>query len=266
MRYFYHYGSLRSCRDWRNLRRLMAYNKLVLSSPERFNDPFDCRALFSLKRSDESCIRKFFAERYRIEHPDAKAEEPELVADLIIQNEWHRNSQRWQVRMEEVQKALEKQAACLRVYCLTEFYNKLLMWGHYADNHRGYCLQFSMSVLDSPDKLGKVKYKDYPTFTNYYYSDRKNSFFMLRKSAEWEYEQEWRLVYDVRDFGHEEGIFILRLPIDALVGIILGCAMASTSKKRIRKWAAERATEKHLRVFEARRSAESYSVVIDGLD
>lgn len=237
-----------------------------MSSPERFNDPFDCSALFSLKKSDEPCVRAFFAERYRLEHPNAKAGEPELIADLIIKNEWHRNSQRWRVRMEEVEKALEKQAACLRVYCLTEFYNKLLMWGHYADNHRGYCLILSMSVLDSPDKLGKVKYKDYPTFTDYCYSDRKSSFFMLHKSPEWEHEQEWRLVYDIRDFGHEEGVFILELPIDAIVGIILGCAMDSASKKRIQKWAKERTIDKHLEVFEARRSAESYSIVVDGFD
>ena len=88
VKYLYHYGSLRSCISWRNLRRLTIYNRLVLQSPTRFNDPFDCRALFSVKQSDEAFLRKFFAKQHLLTHPNTKVEEAESVADLIIQNEW----------------------------------------------------------------------------------------------------------------------------------------------------------------------------------
>ncbi len=266
MEYLYHYGPLRSQRNWQNLKQSIIDNKLFLSSPDGFNDPFDCLSLFSVKKSDEPCVRAFFAERYREDHPNAKENEPELVADLIVRKEWQKNSIRWKKRIVDVQNILKKQASCLRIYCFSELYNQLLMWAHYGDNHRGYCLIFKKDVLDSPDKLAKVEYHDYPTFTDYYYSNRTASYFMLRKSTDWEYEQEWRIVYDIRVFGHEDGLFVLELPEDTISGIILGCQMDLTSKEKIRNLVDRRKTENQFKIFEAQKSKDSYSIIVDGFD
>ena len=33
-----------------------------------------------------------------------------------------------------------------RIYCLTPIPNNILMWSHYADNHKGICLEFDTSI------------------------------------------------------------------------------------------------------------------------
>ena len=52
----------------------------------------------------------------------------------------HRNILVQSAIVEDIQKRIN---ACA-VFFLTDHFNDLLMWSHYADRHRGLCLQFRM--------------------------------------------------------------------------------------------------------------------------
>jgi hypothetical protein len=106
--------------------------------------------------------------------------------------------------------------------------SNLLMWAHYADFHKGICLQFDFpdhqSIVQPPAQCGplfvvpvKVTYAEkrpeFPIF-NRTANDVENYF--TTKSTEWDYEDEYRAVIPN---------YIGTAPYDPkfLTGIILGC-------------------------------------------
>ena len=72
-----------------------------------------------------------------------------------------------------------------RVYCLGPDPKNLLMWSHYADSHRGICLEFSLSNKIFCGAL-KCEYSaTYPIMTLYDDSDEALMLSLLAKSDVW---------------------------------------------------------------------------------
>lgn len=113
--------------------------------------------------------------------------------------------------------------------------DNILMWSHYADQHKGFCIEFNRS----PDNdLGNIKmtqpvkyYYDYPDVNpldsdgNIDESIHKKMLFS--KAKDWAYEKEWRLTY-------EEGDKEEPMPGD-ITSIIFGLRMPDEHKNYIRK-------------------------------
>jgi hypothetical protein len=96
----------------------------------------------------------------------------------------------------------------LSICCFSETRDSMLMWTHYADQHRGCCLEFDIRHLFVPDGLGPllpVLYTDRPFDVTTYYSaiaagGGNNWAAMIgscHKTTAWSYEKEWRLVFPV---------------------------------------------------------------------
>jgi hypothetical protein len=85
-----------------------------------------------------------------------------------------------------------------RVYCLGPDSGNLLMWAHYADNHRGVCLEF-----DTRDEVMcfplRVEYSaQFPVMRAYTTDLVDNLVPLLSKSDVWAYEREYRLIAQER--------------------------------------------------------------------
>ncbi|MBO4468676.1 MAG: DUF2971 domain-containing protein, partial [Clostridia bacterium] len=88
-----------------------------------------------------------------------------------------------------------------KIACFSETKASIPMWAYYANNHKGVCLEYDLSRLDSnnedENELKKAFYK-------IYYSDcrptegQKDSAFVV-KGLQWAHEQEWRLICDTPD-------------------------------------------------------------------
>jgi Protein of unknown function (DUF2971) len=101
------------------------------------------------------------------------------------------------------------------------------MWSHYADDHRGICLQFSVgNVLFS--RAARVVYlPEYPKLMPWEINANPARVMelILTKSKDWDYENEYRIVsvdmpQDSVQFLND-GFF--RLPRGALQAVIIGC-------------------------------------------
>jgi hypothetical protein len=80
-----------------------------------------------------------------------------------------------------------------RIYCLTPHPDLTLMWSHYADNHRGICLEFSTENNDLFSNACKVSYrKEYPQWSLHTMDEYLEVF--LTKSDDWKYEEEYRII------------------------------------------------------------------------
>jgi len=102
------------------------------------------------------------------------------------------------------------------VTCFSETYDNELMWAHYADKHRGICVEYDMSKMENDPNISYNKFFTYPVIYsesrpqipvvlnrigkhNYSISEGKYSLsdrylYLLTKSKAWKYEQEWRMI------------------------------------------------------------------------
>jgi hypothetical protein len=123
------------------------------------------------------------------------------------------NSSR-QVASDNVKEFSEKRG----VSCFSEDNADLLMWSHYGENHKGFCLEFDTSYFS---KFSKVKYSaTMPIFDPLpvLKHDLEDNDFMSifsTKSLSWSYEKEWRLL-------HAEANKFYHYPREALTGVYFG--------------------------------------------
>ncbi|MBE6317582.1 MAG: DUF2971 domain-containing protein [Bacteroidales bacterium] len=106
------------------------------------------------------------------------------------------------------------------------------MWAHYAQNHKGVCIEIDTDKLIVPDTI-KGCWIDYngkfpPPFTReqnieQYFQDN-DKFILYTKSPEWEYEQEYRFISSSEEYLDITG---------AITHIYCGCRMCSLTQKRI---------------------------------
>jgi hypothetical protein len=86
------------------------------------------------------------------------------------------------------------------VTCFSEKKDDLLMWGHYGDGYRGFCLEFRAQG-DLFEKIREVKYVDQiPAIdvVSLLIDKDVNHVDLLycTKSIKWQYEKEWRLIHE----------------------------------------------------------------------
>jgi hypothetical protein len=158
-----------------------------------------------------------------------------------------------------VLKSAEQAGVC----SLADDPTNILMWGHYAHNHTGVCIQFE--VAGSPSRLlaaVRVNYSDvYPTFDWKEDSDSQLKTMLFQKSSHWSYERERRIFCPECVSTH------YAFNPKVCSGVIAGC-LASTGLLDFLddcNVARERKGWPKFRVYRAHRSATKYKLLIHPL-
>lgn len=125
----------------------------------------------------------------------------------------------------EIDKFLNAFKNKILVSCFTTINNNMPMWAHYANNHKGYCVEYEINDTEKiyPVFYEQFRNKNSEELTNMvkelydYYSDLKNhkiefykifSYFYLSlccKNKFWEYENEYRMLYRTDESGVYKG-------------------------------------------------------------
>lgn len=229
--FFYKYCRLNEDnREW--IERLFRCNELYFSSPPQFNDPFDCRvqAFFDATDDDwEYYLDGMLKER----HPDWDYDDRQIIVRQLIKEGWLKDPMAQQEIVNDVQKTIDTIGVC----CLSEVRDDSLMWSHYADGHRGLCVQFSIKADIHPfgKSLFKVEYaSSYPQIHVVGNRENQTRKILLTKAAFWKHEKEWRIL----DPYNGPGIRVF--PAEMLTGVIFGCDMSHEDRQLIREWARGR--------------------------
>ena len=200
-------------------------NRTVWSAkPDSFNDPFDCKIPFNNYINLQEL--EHFLPRYKnfkgISEKQLE-EEMKKIRDSRGQVDAE-FSKIWSI----VLQASDDQLGNSGVFCLSQYNTNILMWSHYADNHKGFCIEFvrsSQNDLGDYEKTRRVRYRpDYPSISPLSTDAFDLKFFT--KALDWKYEKEWRLV-------NEEGNIEKPLPGD-ISAIIFGLRMAERHKETIK--------------------------------
>lgn len=183
---------------------------LYFANPRSFNDPLDCelaiepdigpkkmadllKALFGPEREDHWHHDIASSVHYASEHGDIKVpgDAREYLKRMLAESIGN------QIRKEfDTRGVLAFSATC----------ESVLMWSHYADEHRGICIEFDTSELPH-NQLSNVRYDgDRSVKASDVYawklggdeSAAKRAFdtHFYSKAPDWHYEQEWRDIGD----------------------------------------------------------------------
>lgn len=121
------------------------------------------------------------------------------------------------------------------ILCLSECYDNLLMWAHYADSHKGFVIEFDeqntffdqrVSQNDELRYLRKVQYSETRPSRPFADIDSLDAF--LTKSSHWAYEQEWRMLLPLEQATRITQVkpipvHLFTLPPSAFRSIYFGC-------------------------------------------
>jgi hypothetical protein len=137
-------------------------------------------------------------------------------------------------------KDISRRAAARRLVCASLVYDSILMWSHYADNHRGLVLAFDTTKIPfsqiPPDCWLTVKYSNKKADYVYSHKDRqfRRKMFAVAasKASGWSYEQEIRIILaagsPLRD-GH-----FLRLAPETIAAVYCGYRVSSADENAVR--------------------------------
>jgi len=205
--------------------------QLWFNAPIRFNDPFDCALpIFDSSRlTDADFLRAF--NYYKEHHPTSQyivdvmcpgGVPTQGFRDLILRSVEDGFAERRKIQLEQ------RGVACFSAKPLD-----ITMWSHYADGHRGFCLEFDTSVKPFTDSY-HVRYAEAFPYVNPVdiiieptNDDPENELLVasvLTKASCWQYEEEWRIM-------HMEPNKLFGYDWRALTGIYFGAAMAPAHKE-----------------------------------
>ena len=120
----------------------------------------------------------------------------------------------------------------IRLCSLAKTYTDILMWSHYADSNKGFCIELEVDT-DSNDSKAKITYdKDLWTPAIYYDDIIKD--IMSHKLYPWQNEQEVRILRNITGFNAEPFLNI------KITKVYLGCALSDEKvtkySRRIQSW------------------------------
>ncbi len=107
----------------------------------------------------------------------------------------------------------------------------ILMWSHYADQHKGFVLQFDI-VHDVRNFLPiiKVNYSNkYPLINWSKLTPAVTAIALKRKHKEWEYEKEWRII------NTSGARTYFKFKPEVIIGLTFGCRASERFKNKIFK-------------------------------
>jgi hypothetical protein len=152
----------------------------------------------------------------------------------------------------------------MKVCSFCESNQQLLMWSHYADSHKGFCVEYDISQWRPDDKRKRILYP--VVYQDYFYDSTEhlisqienkefNNLYPLiscaTKSKEWEYEQEWRFIFNIGDSFKKQNY-----PMNCQTKVFLGNRMTESNQKEI----IEICKAKNLTAYKAHPSTENYGL------
>ncbi len=243
-------------------------NRLYYCSPNQFNDPFDCRLHPSFEGSPEEFrrIAKWLADRRVPNAPRSVRRAMARGAGRRVNAEFiERIFQKWQ------REVLDESG----ILCMTENRGDILMWSHYAEGHKGVCLEFECQI-GGTIPLPVIYAEEIPplNFAKTFASTEARSdgereallefgkLIFLTKAMNWKYEREWRYIDFALDGVRRVGLH--NFPSRFLTGLILGCQIDGSERVELLELARNRSAP--LSVYQAVKKPSQFELEITPID
>lgn len=203
-------------------------NTVWLADPESLNDPYDCSHALNLRKLDLDFYRSppsDFIDLLPKEHLESgildqlkSSENPtETLIDLMLVSEPKEQRDAMKQALLSAMSAMNagiakkfitKMKTAFKLCSFSERVDSTLMWSHYANYHKGFCIEYDIKSVPPDNYVSRFLYPvaysdsipdltahtqrgiDDPEFNNLY-----PNLIGLRKASDWAYEREWRLLF-----------------------------------------------------------------------
>jgi hypothetical protein len=194
--------------------------RLWFSALRDFNDPFD--GMPSFERVVSEIVERVLRKQYALLPPTDASSWPAFRRKMEVE----RAGTTADLLRTMLDNFREKSSQSFHVFCFTAKKPDTVMWGHYADCHRGFVIEFDAS---HPlfDKLSEVHYQESRPEP-----EKPGDFRYLHvKDTLWQDEHEYRLIKKLAEL--EEGVRsdgerlrFVPLHTEAVKAVFLGCQMS----------------------------------------
>ena len=157
------------------------------------------------------------------------------------------------------------------ILSLSRIHDSLLMWAHYADYHRGFVIGFDegnaffkgAEPVSGLQRLSPVEYKEKRPVLSPSTHNTPHIFF--RKSPEWSYESEWRLIRPLTECNEKidkkpHPIYLFDLPVEVIGQVVTGAQMRQAEYQELCEYCSKSEDLKHLKIHHIQLSRDSYSL------
>lgn len=207
-------------RDWSNKdhRKILELNQIWVPDSLDFNDPFDCNipVAYDLLSSNDEIAAQFIRSMLPKKGYSGNVEEE---VQKKLKEGRHKDKEFITAYKKSVHDSSRKMHG---VFSVTPINNNILMWSHYGNNHKGFCVGFdSEKIFNYLGGGGNVNYSDkYPIISPVSSREQQYLEMVLTKSIHWAYEVEYRLT----TFGKTNQV--VEIPKDAISEVILGAKVS----------------------------------------
>lgn len=250
-------------------KRWLTEQQVYFASPSQFNDPFDCAINYRYDLLTYEDKLEKYTEHIKVERPFLSDEEVKIEAEKWIKE-----------GLLETDAMLENNKRIIRdlvytkvgVLSLTKTKNPILLWSHYSDNHKGFCIGYDVNILrddflkkyNDPKKVFfeiDVNYSnDYPIMVpkKDISADEYIRVPISTKSKVWVYEEEYR--FFILGAAGEQAI----VPAEAISEIIMGCKISDRDQYEIGDYVIKNMP--HTALYLAKMHHESFELVFNKMN
>ncbi len=207
----------------RHTLNMISSNEAYFSLPIDFNDPFDCNIVPEIIYTSEEF--EIFVNSLK-EREDGQVSQNEIKN--LLENPVETLEHNWKGTINNIRNNL-------RIFCLSAINNNVMMYSHYAEGHKGICLEFLVSDDPFYGSLDYVRYTEkIPVF--HPFNENQNiiqkelmEIEVLTKACTWFYEEEWRII------KRGPNPFMYKFSPNILTSIIFGYQTSSDNKLLIER-------------------------------
>lgn len=237
-------------RDWKNEnhKKILYEQNIFLPSVSSFNDPFEGNIPIEYEEDELKPERIFIKMRALAieQYTNLSEQEIQKITYANQQKDLINDPKHIEEYNEDVKNSIEKSYG---IFCLTTEGNNFLMWSHYSNSHKGFCIGFNTKILIETLKcgIGKVIYQE--QIPKFRFNESIEDFVIKllgTKGIVWNYENEYRII---KSLSANKSF---TLPKEAISEIVLGCNMDLKTKFEIIEFI--KLNLNHCRVYEIKKS------------
>jgi hypothetical protein len=212
--------------QYHNTEKLLTESIIRLNKPEEINDPFDLNIAPRCDLHDDD-LRQYI--RSEMHNYNFTQQEKDAITIQLNDSAF--------LKPEFVNRIAPGMLSGIRshgIYCFSKYWQSILMWSHYADKHKGICVQFDFAQDSMLCKyLAEVEYSF--EFPQVFFNDKNNySKFFRMKYMGWQYEYEFRIIKP------NSGKEFIKLPEQTIVGIFFGIKSEQSQIQNVLNWLSQR--------------------------
>ncbi|MHB9141951.1 MAG: DUF2971 domain-containing protein [Paludibacter sp.] len=262
-------------------RRMLLENEIYFASPRSFNDPFDCHI-------DYNFSNLTYAEREDYINDQILFLKEESLLDVDLTEEGARKKLedifRDPIKLHSMQDEYNKENfdtlnknigvfSCCQSTVSDKGWQNILLWSHYANGHKGFCVGFNKEKLCNMFTRGEIVESDYPKLKPIVALRRDIDEMMTsfrteisHKSKVWAYEKEFRFVKINTANSFEIGLTYkdrtVKLPLGIIEEVTMGLETDEWQKNAIKNICRS----KGIKLFQAEKKQFEFSITRKEID